>query len=114
MKVPAIAGRAMQALGAIKDAMVIPFNPPAIIELGNATGFDFELIDQNNLGHDKLTEARNQLFGMIAQHPDTLVGVRPNGMEDTPQYKLTIHQEKAQALGVSPSDTNTTLAASWA
>ncbi|MFP3701298.1 efflux RND transporter permease subunit, partial [Burkholderia sp. SIMBA_013] len=62
MKVPAIAGRAMQALGAIKDAMVIPFNLPAIIELGNATGFDFELIDQNNLGHDKLTEARNQLF----------------------------------------------------
>lgn len=113
MKVPAIAGRAMQALGAIKDAMVIPFNLPAIIELGNATGFDFELIDQNNLGHDKLTEARNQLFGMIAQHPDTLVGVRPNGMEDTPQYKLTIDQEKAQALGVSLSDINTTLAASW-
>ncbi|WP_062758240.1 multidrug efflux RND transporter permease subunit AcrB [Pantoea agglomerans] len=113
MKVPAIAGRAMQALGAIKDAMVIPFNLPAIIELGNATSFDFELIDQNNLGHDKLTEARNQLFGMIAQHPDTLVGVRPNGMEDTPQYKLTIDQEKAQALGVSLSDINTTLAASW-
>ena len=113
MKVPAIAGRAMKALGAIKDAMVIPFNLPAIIELGNATGFDFELIDQNNLGHDKLTEARNQLFGMIAQHPDTLVGVRPNGMEDTPQYKLTIDQEKAQALGVSLSDINTTLAASW-
>ena len=113
MKVPAIAGRAMQALGAIKDAMVIPFNLPAIIELGNATGFDFELIDQNNLGHDKLTEARNQLFGMIAQHPDTLVGVRPNGLEDTPQYKLMIDQEKAQALGVSLSDINTTLAASW-
>jgi len=113
LKVPAIAGRAMQALGAIKDAMVIPFNLPAIIELGNATGFDFELIDQNNLGHEKLTEARNQLFGMIAQHPDTLVGVRPNGMEDTPQYKLIIDQEKAQALGVSLSDINTTLAASW-
>jgi len=113
MKVPAIAGRAMKALGAIKDAMVIPFNLPAIIELGNATGFDFELIDQGNLGHEKLTEARNQLFGMIAQHPDTLVGVRPNGLEDTPQYKLIIDQEKAQALGVSLSDINTTLAASW-
>ncbi|QKJ86209.1 efflux RND transporter permease subunit [Paramixta manurensis] len=112
-KVPAIAGRAMQALGAIKDAMVIPFNLPAIIELGNATGFDFELIDQANLGHEKLTEARNQLFGMIAQHPDTLVGVRPNGLEDTPQYKLTIDQEKAEALGVSISDINTTLGSAW-
>jgi multidrug efflux pump len=113
LKVPAIAGRAMQALGQIKDAMVFPFNLPAIIELGNATGFDFQLIDQGNLGHEKLTAARNQLFGMIAQHPDTLVGVRPNGLEDTPQYKLIIDQEKAQALGVSLSDINTTLGAAW-
>ncbi len=112
-KVPAIAARAMQALGTIKDAMVIPFNLPAIVELGNATGFDFELIDQGNLGHAKLTEARNQLFGMIAQHPDTLVGVRPNGLEDTPQYKLTIDQEKAEALGVAISDINTSLGAAW-
>ncbi|AIX74523.1 MULTISPECIES: multidrug efflux RND transporter permease subunit AcrB [Mixta] len=112
-KVPAIAGRAMQALSTIKDAMVIPFNLPAIIELGNATGFDFELIDQANLGHDKLTQARNQLLGMVAQHPDTVVGVRPNGLEDTPQYKLTVDQEKAQALGVSISDINTTLGAAW-
>ncbi|GLR10139.1 hydrophobe/amphiphile efflux-1 family RND transporter [Mixta theicola] len=112
-KVPAIAGRAMQALGAIKDAMAIPFNLPAIIELGNATGFDFELIDQAGLGHDKLMQARNQLLGMAAQHPDTLVGMRPNGLEDTPQYKLTVDQEKAQALGVSISDINTTLGAAW-
>ncbi|WP_034912825.1 MULTISPECIES: multidrug efflux RND transporter permease subunit AcrB [Erwinia] len=112
-RVPAIAGRAMQALGAIKDGMVIPFNLPAIIELGNATGFDFELIDQGNLGHDKLTQARNQLLGMIAEHGDTLVGVRPNGLEDTPQYKLTIDQEKAEALGVTISDINTTLGAAW-
>ncbi len=113
MKVPAIQGRAMQALAQIKDGMVFAFNLPAIIELGNATGFDFELIDQGNLGHEKLTQARNQLFGMIAQHPDTLVGVRPNGLEDTPQFKLDIDQEKAQALGVSLSDINTTLGASW-
>ncbi|MDL4913574.1 MAG: efflux RND transporter permease subunit [Enterobacterales bacterium endosymbiont of Blomia tropicalis] len=113
MKVPAIAGRAMKALGKIRDAMVIPFNLPAIIELGNATGFDFELIDQGNLGHAKLTEARNQLLGMVAQHSDSLAGVRPNGLEDTPQYKLIIDQEKAQALGVSLSDINTTLGASW-
>ncbi|WP_437608686.1 multidrug efflux RND transporter permease subunit AcrB [Erwinia sp. V71] len=112
-KVPAIAGRAMGALSAIKDGMVIPFNLPAIVELGQATGFDFQLLDQANLGHEKLTQARNQLFGMIAQHPDTLVGVRPNGLEDTPQYKLDIDQEKAQALGVSLSDINTTLTAAW-
>ena len=112
-KVPAIAARAMGALSTIKDAMVIPFNLPAIIELGTATGFDFQLEDQGGLGHEKLTAARNQLLGMIAQHSDTLVGVRPNGLEDTPQYKLNVDQEKAQALGVSITDINTTLRASW-
>ncbi|HEY1843458.1 MAG TPA: multidrug efflux RND transporter permease subunit AcrB [Buttiauxella sp.] len=112
-KVPAIAGRASAEFSKIKDAMVFAFNLPAIVELGTATGFDFQLIDQANLGHEKLTQARNQLFGEIAQHPDLLVGVRPNGLEDTPQFKVDIDQEKAQALGVSISDINTTLGAAW-
>ncbi len=93
--------------------MVFAFNLPAIVELGTATGFDFQLIDQGGLGHEKLTQARNQLFGMVAQHPDVLTGVRPNGLEDTPQFKIDIDQEKAQALGVSISDINTTLGAAW-
>lgn len=108
-KVTAIAGRAMGAFSQIKDGLVFAFNVPAIVELGTATGFDFQLIDQGNLGHEKLTQARNQLLGMAAQHRDVLVGVRPNGMEDTPQFKLEIDQEKAQALGVSLTEINTTL-----
>ncbi|WP_105645035.1 multidrug efflux RND transporter permease subunit AcrB [Cronobacter malonaticus] len=112
-KVPAITGRAMGRFSQIKDAMVFAFNLPAIVELGTATGFDFELIDQGNLGHDKLTQARNQLLGEAAKHPDLLSQVRPNGLEDTPQFKIDIDQEKAQALGVSISDINTTLASAW-
>ncbi|MFZ4834080.1 efflux RND transporter permease subunit [Rouxiella sp. Mn2063] len=112
-KVPAITARAMGAFSKIKDAMVFAFNLPAIIELGTASGFDFELIDQGGLGHEKLTQARNQLLGMAAQHPDLLMAVRPNGLEDTPQFRLIIDQEKAQALGVSISDINTTLGSAW-
>ena len=63
--VEAIIKRATAAFSQIKDAMVFPFNLPAIIELGTATGFDFELIDQGNLGHSALTQARNQLLGMV-------------------------------------------------
>ncbi|MCL2893356.1 efflux RND transporter permease subunit [Brenneria tiliae] len=109
-KVAAIAARANAAFSQIKESIVIATNIPAIVELGTATGFDFQLIDQANLGHEKLTEARNQLLGMAAQRPDTLVQVRPNGMEDTPQFRLTVDQEKAQALGVALSDVNATLA----
>lgn len=112
-KVPAIAQRANIALSKIRDAMVFAFNLPAIVELGTATGFDFELLDQANLGHEQLTQARNQLLGMAAQHPDLLVGVRPNGLEDTPQFKIEVDQEKAQALGVSITDINTTLSSAW-
>ncbi|QLZ58098.1 efflux RND transporter permease subunit [Citrobacter freundii] len=109
--VESIIARATRAFSQIRDGLVFPFNMPAIVELGTATGFDFELIDQGGLGHTALTQARNQLMGMVAQHPDLLVRVRPNGLEDTAQFKLDVDQEKAQALGVSLSDINETISA---
>ncbi|HEC9859103.1 TPA: efflux RND transporter permease subunit [Salmonella enterica subsp. enterica serovar Senftenberg] len=109
--VEAVIARATRAFSQIRDGLVFPFNMPAIVELGTATGFDFELIDQGGLGHDALTKARNQLLGMVAKHPDLLVRVRPNELEDTPQFKLDVDQEKAQALGVSLSDINETISA---
>ncbi|EAA6238086.1 hydrophobe/amphiphile efflux-1 family RND transporter [Salmonella enterica subsp. enterica] len=109
--VEAVIARVTRAFSQIRDGLVFPFNMPAIVELGTATGFDFELIDQGGLGHDALTKARNQLLGMVAKHPDLLVRVRPNGLEDTPQFKLDVDQEKAQALGVSLSDINETISA---
>ncbi|MBY1059316.1 efflux RND transporter permease subunit [Citrobacter europaeus] len=110
--IEAVIARATRAFSQIRDGLVFPFNMPAIVELGTATGFDFELIDQGGLGHTALTQARNQLLGMVAKHPDLLVRVRPNGLEDTPQFKLDVDQEKAQALGVSLSDINETISAS--
>ena len=108
----AVIARATRSFSQIRDGLVFPFNMPAIVELGTATGFDFELIDQGGLGHTALTQARNQLLGMVAKHPDLLVRVRPNGLEDTPQFKLDVDQEKAQALGISLSDINETISAS--
>jgi HAE1 family hydrophobic/amphiphilic exporter-1 len=85
LKVGAVAGRAMRVFSQIKEAMVFAFPPPAVIELGNATGFDFQLQDRGGLGHEKLMAARNQLLGMAAQDP-RLIRVRPNGMEDVPAF----------------------------
>ncbi|EPM0022529.1 efflux RND transporter permease subunit [Citrobacter farmeri] len=110
--VEAVIARATHAFSQITDGQIFPFNMPAIIELGTATGFDFELIDQGGLGHAGLTSARNQLLGMVAKHSDLLVRVRPNGLEDTPQFKLDVDQEKAQALGVALSGINETISAS--
>ncbi len=111
-KAGAIAQRAMGALSRVKDAMIFAFIPPAVTELGNATGFDLELQDLGNLGHDKLMAARNQMLGMAMRNP-ALVGVRPNGLEDTPQFRVAIDREKANALGLSLADINTTLSSAW-
>ncbi len=108
----AIVGRAMGYLFSIKEAQVFTFNLPAIPALGSATGFDFYLQDRGGLGHAALTAARNQLLGMAAQNP-ALVRVRPNGMEDTPQFNVKIDYAKALAQGLSVSDINNTLSIAW-
>ncbi len=110
--VDAVIGRAMGYFFTIKEAQVYAFNLPAIMGLGSSTGFDFYLQDRGGLGHEKLMEARNMLLGMAAQSPD-LTRVRPNGMEDTPQYNVDIDYEKAMALGISVGTINTTLSTAW-
>ena len=109
----AVAGRAMGYLSGIKDAIVYAIVPPAVLELGNATGFDFYLQDQGGIGHEALMAARNQLLGMAAQNPK-LMQTRPNGLNDEPQFKLIVDDEKVRALGLSQSDVNQTLSIGWA
>ncbi|BEH09323.1 MULTISPECIES: efflux RND transporter permease subunit [Geobacter] len=112
MKAPAVAGRAMAAFSKIKDGMAFAFSPPAVVELGQANGFDFMLQDRSGLGHDKLMEARNQLLGMAMKNPK-LMAVRPNGQDDSPQFKLDIDDVRAGALGVSQTSINEVLSTAW-
>jgi multidrug efflux pump len=112
LKAPAVAGRAMRAFSQIRDGMAFAFSPPAVVELGQANGFDLQLQDRGGLGHEKLMEARNQLLGMAMQNPK-LVAVRPNGQEDSPQFKLDIDDVRAGALGVPLADINSVLATAW-
>ncbi|AYZ66151.1 efflux RND transporter permease subunit [Burkholderia multivorans] len=112
-KVQALIGRMFGRYSKYKDALVIPFNPPSIPELGTAAGFDFELTDNAGVGHDALMAARNQLLMMASKDP-TLQGVRPNGLNDTPQYKVDIDREKANALGVTADAIDQTFSIAWA
>ncbi|MCG6909534.1 MAG: efflux RND transporter permease subunit [Deltaproteobacteria bacterium] len=112
LKVDAIAGRTMRAFSQIKGAMVFAFAPPPVSELGSATGFDFRLQDRGGIGHQKLMEARNQLLGMAAQDP-RLTRVRPNGMEDVPEYRIDVDWDKAGALGIPISSVNNTVSAAF-
>jgi multidrug efflux pump len=111
--VNAVAARATRYFATIRDAMVLAFAPPAVMELGNATGFDMQLQNRGGLTHEAFLAARNQLLADAAKSP-ALVAVRPNGVEDAPQIKLEIDREKASALGVSIADINQTITAAWA
>ncbi len=112
MRAQAIAGRLSAAFQKEKLAMVFAFTPPAVSELGNATGFEFQLQDRAGLGHDALMEARNLFLAKASQHP-ALARVRPGGQEDSAQYKIDIDQEKAAALGIPLESINQTLSAAW-
>ena len=112
LKVSAVAGRAMAEFSRIRNARVFAFAPPAVVELGQAKGFDFQLLDRGGLGHLRLMEARNQLLGMAAQDP-VLTKVRPNGLEDVPEYRVNVDWEKAGALGVPITSIHNTISAAF-
>jgi multidrug efflux pump len=112
LKAKAVAARAMGGFAKIKDGLAFAILPPAALELGQANGFDFQLQDRGGLGHAKLMEARGQLLGMAMKDPK-LVGMRPNGQDDSPQFKLDIDDVRAGALGISLDDVNSVLGTAW-
>jgi hydrophobe/amphiphile efflux-1 (HAE1) family protein len=112
LRAKAVAGRAMMAFSRFRNATVYAFPPPAVVELGNARGVDFQLMDRGGLGHDALMGARNQLLGLAAQDP-RLVNVRPNGMEDVPQFRIDVDWEKAGALSLPIGSIHDTISAAF-
>ncbi|HBC8870389.1 hydrophobe/amphiphile efflux-1 family RND transporter [Proteus mirabilis] len=107
-----LVARAQQYFNSIRDGMVIAFPPPAIMEMGNAMGFDFYLQDNAGLGHTELVKARDKFLELAAQSP-VLTNVRPNGKNDEPQLRVVIDKERARALQLRLSDINDTLSAAW-
>jgi len=112
LRVKAVAERATREFSTLRTALVFAFPPPPVIELGQATGFDFMLLDRGGVGHEKLMEARNQLLGMVSKDK-RVVKVRPNGMEDIPEYRVDIDWEKAGALGVPLSSIHNTISTAF-
>jgi len=104
--------RAQAKFSTFRDSLAFAFAPPAVQELGNATGFDFYMQDQAGLGHDALMDARNKFLALAAKDP-ALQRVRPNGLNDEPQYQLEIDDERARAQGVSLADINSTISIAW-
>ncbi len=112
LRVKAVAGRAMAKFSPLRSALVFAFPPPAVAELGSAQGFDFQLVDRGGLGHEALMQARNQLLGIAAKDA-RLVNVRPNGMEDVPEYRVDVDWERAGAQGLPITSIHTAISAAF-
>ncbi|XYQ54556.1 multidrug efflux RND transporter permease AcrD [Pectobacterium carotovorum] len=108
----AVIERATKAFRHIQEARVFASSPPSINGLGSAAGFAMRLQDRGGLGHDALIAARDQLLNMADSNPE-LTRVRHNGLDDSSQLRIHIDQRKAQALGVSVDDINSTLKTGW-
>ena len=94
----------------VKDGFGIAINPPAIMELGTTSGFEFYLQDRNNSGHAALLAKRNELIAKMRQNPmfDS-ANIRASGLEDAPQLKLEIDRQAAAAQGIDFSSIRSVL-----
>lgn len=94
----------------VKDGFGIVINPPAIMELGTSSGFEFYLQDRNNSGHAALLDKRNELIAKMRQNPifDS-TNIRASGLEDAPQLKLEIDRQAAAAQGIDFSSIRSVL-----
>jgi HAE1 family hydrophobic/amphiphilic exporter-1 len=112
LRVDAVARRAMIEFSKLRNARVYVFAPPAVVELGQAAGFDFELVDRGGVGHQQLMAARNQLLGLAAADP-RLTKVRPNCLEDVPEYRVDVDWDKAGMMGIPISSIHDTISAAF-
>ena len=92
-----------QETAGMREAVVIAFNLPAIIGLSNTGGFEYQLEDLQGRTPEEFAATVRGLAVAANQQPE-LANVFSTFNTDTPQVYLKIDREKAQTLGVLPTD----------
>ena len=99
----AIAGQIMQKGAALRDGMVISFNPAAIRGLGTAGGFELYLQARTNPDPGALYRVTQGFLQALREHPQ-LTGINSFFRPTVPQLKVEVDREKAISLGVPVQD----------
>ncbi|MDX2085650.1 MAG: multidrug efflux RND transporter permease subunit [Candidatus Melainabacteria bacterium] len=96
-------------LMSIPEAIVIPFEPPAIQGIGNMGGFQFFLQDRSGASPlSELAQAQFQIMGE-SQKNSALTGVFATFNTDSPLLKIDLKRDWATALGVPVGEVTRTL-----
>jgi len=97
-----------KATASIKDARVITLMPPAVQGLGAPGGFTLELEDRGGLGPEALAKATNELVA-AANKDKAFAGAFTLFNAGAPSMKADIDREKAEKLGLTPTDIFSTI-----
>ena len=110
----AVAQRVFQQLTPqVTAGQVIAFAPPAAFELGNATGFDLELEDVGNVGHDEAAGRPQPAAGAWRARTRGWRRCAPTGSTTCRSSSSTSTTARAGAFGLSQADINTTVSAAF-
>ncbi|MEH6455730.1 MAG: multidrug efflux RND transporter permease subunit [Cocleimonas sp.] len=95
----AIAQRLQAKFGAIDEAFIAIFPPPAVRGLGNTGGFKLQVEDRTNLGYEALDNVMNSVKQKAYADP-ALSRVFSNYNINVPQLFVDIDRTKVQQLGI--------------
>ena len=104
----AIAAEVNKRLGAIQDAFIMVFPPPAVNGMGAIGGFKLFIEDRGNVGYDELYKATMALQMKAWQTPQ-LAGVFSSYQINVPQLFADVDRVKAKQMGVPLSSIFDTL-----
>jgi hydrophobe/amphiphile efflux-1 (HAE1) family protein len=96
------------ALTGIKDAVIIVVNPPPVQGLGAAGGFKLMVEDRGDHTPQDLANASKMLVAAANKDPD-FAGVFTLYNSGAPSLYADIDREKAEKVGLSPTDVFSTL-----
>jgi len=99
----AVARDIAQKGAAMRDGMVIAFNPAAIRGLGTAGGLELYLQARTDANPARLFEVTQGFLASLREHPQ-LTAVNSFFRPTVPQLRVEVDREKAIALGVPVQD----------
>ena len=95
---------------ALPDGIAFAFNPPAILGLGAAGGFEFYVQARLDSDSGRLSEVTNDFLNVLRARNE-LDGLQTFFRPTVPQLRVDVDKEKALALGVATTDVFTALQA---
>jgi multidrug efflux pump len=99
----------LYALGqGIPEAVLMPFNPPALPGFGSVSGFSLMLQAKSSQPPQELAQVAQDFIAAAQQRPE-IGRISTTFSASTPNYQLFVDREKAKKLGVPVSDVFATL-----